>query len=304
MNGEIVGLAYTVATGATLIALAALAWVGPRRALSLLRQLGLYGLFLALFVGVAVQTLAVSVVEKTPYTLAFLSTTDLRTQALLEDGDLRTRYNTDGRLRFIPKDGTETVINLESPYRLDAGPLREVDFKEAFHGKPVAPPAGVAPLSIEGNGDDLRKEVAGLYETAAATVGNPSSIRADLARDASVGFLLLGLVSFLSGLVPLVFRSVDLGGDSLRLVRATSHRSYRGVRGRAIRAGVSGLRDYHFGSARPFANLAVFGLLITLAGVLLGLAREDETRRQAREVFAQARHIRVEGASRKASPPL
>ncbi|RYG24345.1 hypothetical protein EON82_11085, partial [bacterium] len=121
MDGETTRLAYATATGAVLLALAALAWVGPRRAMAILRGAGLYGLFLALFVGVTVQTLAISVVEQTPYTLAFLSTTDLRTQALLEDGDLRTRYNTDGRLRFIPKAGPDQVINLESPYRLDAG---------------------------------------------------------------------------------------------------------------------------------------------------------------------------------------
>ncbi len=294
MDGDFTHLAYVTACGAALLAVGALSFLGGRRTVGLLRRLSLFGLFLALFVGIAVQSLATSMVDSPPYTDLFLSTNDLRTQALMEDDDLRARYNVDSRLRFIPTRGQEQVPNLEAPYSMDAGPLRHLNFPELHHAVPTDPPHGVASLAASGNSSDLRKEIAGLYESADATVGRSSSNRADFAGDASVGFLLLGVVGLLGGMVPLLFRTVALVGDAYRLLRATGSRVYRGARVRAFRAGLSGLAEWQFRNARPFANLAMCGVLVTLAGLLMGLAREDETRRQAQFVFREARHLKID----------
>jgi hypothetical protein len=296
VNSETTHLAYATACGAVLLMLSVLAFVGVRRSVDLIRRLGLMGIFLALFVGIVVQSVSIPLVEAPPYTWVFLSTNDLRTQALFEDADLRTRYNVDSRLRYIPADGRGQVINLEAPFRLDAGPWRTVEFPVLEHAVPVATPPGVMPLGFDGDANQLRKEVDGLYEAAQATTGRFGSPRADLARDASVGLLILGLVGLIGGLVALLVRLLATLRDGLRLFRATSQRAYRGARSRAFRVGFRGLWGWHFQGARPFASLAVFGLLATLAGLLLGLAREDETRRLARSVFREARHMRIDGA--------
>ena len=46
-----------------------------------------------------------------------------------------------------------------------------------------------------------------------------------------------------------------------------------------------------------YGTMAVVGLLIGITGVLLGLAREDETRRRAHEIFRQTRYLKIEGAA-------
>jgi len=295
MEGDFTQLAYVSASGAALLTVGALSFVGARRTVGLLQRLSLFGLFLALFAGITVQSLATSMVDSPPYADLFLSTNDLHIQALMEDDDLRARFNVDPRLRFIPTSGGEQVPNLDAPYSLDAGPLRHLEFPELYHLHPTDPPHGVATLAAFGNSSDLRKEVAGLYESADAAVGRPSSVRADFARDTSVGLLLLGLIGLVGGVIPLLFRVAGLARDAYRLLRATGNRAYRGARVRAFRTGLSGLAQWHFRTARPFVNLATCGLLVTLAGLLMGLAREDETRRHAQFVFREARHLKIDG---------
>ena len=299
MDGGLSHLALAAAVGAALLTLAALAAVGGRRAVRLLRDLGLGGVLLALFVGVAAQSLARSLAETTPYTLLFPATNDLRAQALMEDADLRTRTNVDPRLRYIPTDG-ERVPNLESAYRLPVGPWRTLDFPAVRHATPEVPPKGVAPLG-EGDSEALRSEVAGLYEGARTTDERagvlPDEGAADLARTASVGLIALGLVGLIGGLLPLLLRLLALLWDDLRLLRATAHRSYRGARARARRLGVAALAAHRFADARPFANLAMLGLLTLLGGLVMGFLREEETRRTAHAVFVEARHLRIEGVS-------
>lgn len=296
LNSDLAHLAYVSASGAALLAVGALSFLGARRTVSLVQRLSIFGVFLALFVGIALQGVAASLVDAPPYNLLFRPTDDLRAQALMENDDLRTRYNTDGRLRFIPTHSDAPVINLEAAYHLEEGPFRSLDFPELIHGIPVDPPAGVASVAASWSPKELRQEVAGLYESAESAVGPVDSSRADFARDVSIGFLLLGLIGIVGGIVPLVFRAFGLVWDGKRLLRATSERVYRGVRGRALRSGMAGLAEYHFRPARPFGNLAVCGLLIALAGLLMGLVREDEVRRQSLAVFREARHLRIDVA--------
>lgn len=296
MNGGLSHLALAAAAGAALLALVALAALGGRGAVRLLRDLGLAGVLLALFVGATAESLARSLAEVPPYTSFFPSTVDLRAQALLEDADLRTRTNVDPRLRYIPTGGGEQVPNLEAAYRLPVGPWRTIDLPAVRHSAPEPLPKGVL-AATEGDPAVLRGEVAGLYDDARATVeksgGLPDEGVADLARTASVGLLALGVVGMVAGLLPLLARSVAFLFDDLRLLRATAHRSYKGARSRARRAGAKGLWAYHFGEARPFANLAMLGLLAVLGGVVMGFLREEETRRVAHAVFAEARHLRI-----------
>lgn len=288
------------AVGAALLTLGALAAVGGRRTVRLVRDLGLGGLLLALFVGVATEGLSLSLAEAPPYASFFLSSNDLHTQALMEDADLRARTNVDSRLRYIPSGGLEQVPNLESGYRLEGG-LRAVTLPMLRHAAPVTFPPGVEPLIQIGDPEALRREVAGLYETARTTVGDraPDEGRLDLDRTASVGLLALGLVGLVAGLLPLTFRLLALLGNALRLLGAVRHRSYRRARGRALRTGLGGLAAWHFERARPFASLATFGLLTLLGGVVMGLLREEETRRVAHAVFAEARHLRIEGKGKE-----
>ncbi len=298
MDGGLSHLALAAAVGAALLTLAALAAVGSRGAVRLVRDLGLGGVLLALFIGVAAESLARSLAETAPYTLVFPSTVDLDAQALMEDADLRTRTNVDARLRYISTGGGDRVPNLESAYRLPIGPWRTLDFPAVQHATPEPLPHGVEPLG-EGDPTILRREVAGLYENAKATLersgARPDEGAADLARTASVGLLVLGLVGLVGGLLPLLVRLLRLLADDLRLVRATRHRSYQGARPRARRAGAAALAAHHFADARPFANLATLGLLTLLGGLVMGILREEETRRAAHAVFTEARHLRIEG---------
>ena len=282
------------ALGVALLLLGSLAAVGGARTLRLARGFGFVGALLALFVGVVVESLAPSLVESPPYTLAFLPSSVLRVQALAEDPDLRTRYNVDPRLRYL---GGE-VPNLEAPYARNTG-LRFVKILPVEHASPTPLPAGV----VDQGEEAVDREVDGLYERAVATLadaGRPPVLRRlAFLGAASVGFLGLGVVGFLAGAVPLVGRRLALLGDVARLLGATRHRSYRGARGRAIRAGTAGLAAWHGERARPHLALATFGLLVLLGGVLLGLLREEERRRSAHDVFAQARRLRIEGAARR-----
>lgn len=294
---ELSHLALATAVGAALLTFGALAAVGGRRTVRGVRDLGLGGLALALFAGVAAEGLSIPLAESAPYTTLFLPTVDLRAQALMQDADLRARTNVDPRLRYIPSVGGERVPNLESGYRL-AGPLRTVEIPPLRHAAPTRLPRGVEPFADEGDPAALRREVAGLYDAARETAGPPDEGRADLARTASVGLLLLGLLGLVAGLLPLALRLLALAWDALRLLFATRTEGYRGARGRAVRAGARGLAQWHFGPARPFASLATFGLLALLGGIVMGFLREEEVRRAAHEVFAEARHLRVERGQR------
>lgn len=288
-------LLLAAACGAAFLTIAAAAFVGGRRALGLIREASFVGALLALFVGTAVESLSLSLAEAPPYAWAFLSTDDLHVQALLEDPDLRTRYNVDPRLRYIPAKG-ERVVNLESGFRLASGPFRTVDFAVLQHASPVATPTGVEPVSMDGDSTALRGEVAGLYETA-TSVAPPdatSLTRLDFCRSASVGLSMLGLVLLLAGTIPLLLFALATARDVFGLARMTSGRPYRGARGRAFRLGAAALARWNFRSAGPFATLATFGLLAFLVGIVMGLRREDETRRLAHDVFRAARQIRIE----------
>lgn len=297
MEGELSHLVLAASVGAALLVLGTLAAVGGRRTVGLVRGMGLGGILLALFVGVAIETLSLSLVESPPTTLVLLPTTVLRVQALAEDPDLRTRYNVDPRLRYLPT-GNEQVVDLERPYAYGAG-LRWVKVLPVVHVSPSKTPKGIVTM-----GDDaFGKEVDGLYERAWSTVveaGRAPSFASSRARlgfasAASVGLLAMGLIGLIGGLVPLLSCWIALLADAGRLVRATKHPSYRGVRGRAIRQGAAGLAEWHRDRWRPFASLATFGALTLLGGVLMGLLREEETRRLAHGVFAEARHLRIEG---------
>lgn len=298
MEGELSRLILEAAGGAALLTLGSLAAVGGRRTLSSARGLGLAGPLLALFVGATVDRLSVPLVETAPYTDLFRSAGDLRVQALMEDADLRTRTNVDPRLRYIPI-ASERVPNLESAYRLDAGPLRPLEFPALRHTSPITFPRGVEPRSDHGDPAVLRQEVAGLYEAAQATVGESEDGAVELLRSTSVGFLALGLMGFVAGVLPLAARLIAALYDSLRLVWATREAGYRGARGRAIRLGTAALADWHFRRSRPFVSLATFGTLTLLGGALLGFVREDATRRIAHRTFTEARHLRIEGKGRR-----
>ena len=294
MQGELSHLALMAAVGAALLTLGALAAVGGRRTARLVRDLGLGGLLLALFAGVVAEELSLALAEAAPYTSVFLSSNDLRAQALMEDADLRSRTNVDSRLRYIPTSGIEQVPNLESGYRLEGG-LRTIVIPMLNHAAPVSFPRGVEPLIQEGDPEELRREVAGLYESARAAVRDhtPDEGRLDLDRTASVGLFVLGLVGLIAGLLPLIFRLLTLSRDALRLAWAIRHQSYRRTRGRALRVGVQALAGWHFGAAKPYRSLAIFGVLTMLGGVVMGLLREEETRRVAHAVFAEARYLRI-----------
>lgn len=303
MNGELTHLILTAAVGAALLALAAFVAVGGRRTLHIARGLGLLGLLLALFAGTAVESLSIPLADAAPYNELFLGANDLHIQALMEDPDLRTRYNVDSRLRYIPL-GSPRVINLDAPYTLDVGPIRTLDFTEAQHTERVTYPKGVEPLGLSNDPRDLRAEVGGLYEKARALTGPaPSQERADFARTSSVGFIAIGLVGLVAGLLPLLIRLWALLGDGLRLLRATAQRGYRGARTRAVRAGLPALAQWHFADARGFGAMATSGLLALLLGLLLGVLREEETRRAAHETFAAARHQLVEGGQLEIKGP-
>ena len=298
VDGALSHLALAAAVGAALLSLAALATLGGRRTSRLVRDLGGGGVLLALFAGVATGSLARSLAETAPYTLLFPTTNDLRAQALMEDADLRTRFNVDPRLRYIPSSGPERVPNLESAYRLPVGPWRVLDFPAVRHATRELLPKGVEPTG-DGDATILRREVAGLVESARATVAPtgrlPDEGAADFARAASVGLLALGCAGLVGGGLALLVRLLGLLGDSLRLLRATAHRSYRGARGRARRLGLAALAKHRFADARPYAAQAMLGVLVLLAGLVMGFLREEETRRAAHAVFAEARHLRVEG---------
>lgn len=295
MDGEIAGLTLTAALGAGLLVLGLLAAIGPVRTLKALRGAGLAGALLALFVGTVVQSLARPLVDAPPYTLAFLPTTVLRVQGLAEDPDVRTRYNVDPRLRYLPSRG-ETVVDLEGSYVPDLDGLRRVEVRPVVHASRAAKPAGVVAMDEA----EFGREVDGLYEKAWATLERSERTgaypvgRVEFLGAASVGLLVLGMVGLLAGLVPLLFRLLGAAWDGLRLLRLTASPSYRGVRRRAWRYGFRELMRWHAGEARSFATLATFGLLLGLGGVVLGLLRESKERSLARDVFREAREIRIE----------
>ena len=289
-------LALMAAVGAALLLLGLLAAVGGRRTVAVVRGLGIGGILLAVFVGAAVESLSASLAEAPPYTLALLPTRVLRVQALAEDPDLRTRFNVDSRLRYLPTGG-ERVADLEEAYAYGGG-LRRVEVPPVRHSVARRRPAGLAALGEA----EVEQEVEGLYDRAWETVRDagrepelqPSRDRLAFASTASVGLLVVGFVGLVGGLVPLVGRWLALGYDAARLFRATGHASYRGARGRAVRAGTRGLAAWHGERGRPHLSLAALGGLTILAGFLMGLLREEETRRLAHGVFAEARHLRIE----------
>ena len=296
-------LALMAAVGAGLLLVGSLAAVGGRRTVSLVRGIGLGGVLLAVFVGVTVESLSTSLVESPPYTSVFLPSRALRVQALAEDPDLRTRFNVDPRLRYLPSGG-ERIADLEEAYAYGSG-LRRMEIPPVRHSVAIRRPPVFAAL-----GDaEVEQEVEGLYGRAWATVrdaGRESEFqrprdRLAFATAASVGLLVLGLIGFVGGLVPLIGHGLALGYDATRLIRATGHRSYHGTRGRAIRAGGRGLAAWHGERARPHRSLATVGTLALLAGFLMGLLREEETQRLAHGVFAEARHLKIEAKTKASS---
>ena len=185
-------LLLAAALGATLLLLALSAAVGGIRTLCIIRGVGVAGALLAVFVGIMVESLAASLVDSPPYSLAFLQTTDLRVEALAQDPDLRTRYNADPRLRYLPRIGT--ITDLETVYDHRSG-IRSVWVPPVFHETPVPK----LPSFVTSDATSYGQEVDGLYDRAFSTVetaGRGADIaarmrRADLLGAASVGFLLL-----------------------------------------------------------------------------------------------------------------
>lgn len=292
---DVASLLLSAACGATLLVLCAVAFVGGRKSIPLMREMGGTGLLVALFIGVVADSLSASLAQSPPYTTLFLPTEILRIQGLLEDPDLRTRYNVDPRLRYIPMDGS-TVINLESEYRLEAGPLRRATIPALHHEDPVRRPAGVAPLSPEGDSILLRQEVSGLYAAAAPFAEDPEAeARLRFTRTASVGLWGLGSVLLAAGLLPLIFYCGETVWDLGRLYRATSGSAYRGGRVGALRLGAAALVRWNFRRASSSFSLGTVGLLAALLGGVIGLRHEDETRQRAHDVFQRARLARVEG---------
>lgn len=287
-------LLLAAALGTTLLLLASMAAVGGARTLRIVRQFGFTGVFLALFTGVVVESLAEPLMRTSPYTLVHLPPTVLRFQGLVEDPDLRTRYNVDPRLRYL---GAK-VPDLEVAFVMRNG-IRIVDVPQVRHETPTALPASVVPMGEKAIGE----EVDGLYERALATVeesgrgGKVEALirRADWIGAAGFGLLVLGLVSVLAGAVPLLLGGLSFLGDEGRLIVMTASPEYRGARGRALRHGTGALRAWHRKRTAPHRALATFGLLATLGGLLLGFLREEETRGIAHRVFAQARSIRIDG---------
>lgn len=298
MNGELTSLALATASGAALLVLSSLAAVGARRTLTFVRGVGLFGVFLAFFVGNVLQSLARPLLAARPYTLAFLPPTVLHAQGLAEDPDLRTRYNVDARLRYLPVRGAN-VVDLESEYEPQLQGFRLAVVPPVVHSSPTKLPPRVIAMGEA----EFGKEIDGLYRQAWATVeraGRGPEFRseqrlADFIATASIGFLVLGVVGLLGGLLPLAGRMVATVWDSLRLLRRTSGPGYRGARKRALKFGTRALAHWHFAESRSFASLATFGLLLTLGGAVLGLLHEEESRVLAHAVFREAREIRIEG---------
>lgn len=295
MEGESTHLVLATALGATLLLLGCLAAVGGRRTLGIVRAMGISGLFVALFVGVALETLAPPTIASKPYTLAFLPSTALRAEGLAQDPDLRTRYNVDPRLRYLGG----SVANLESDYAPDLGPLRRLEVPPVVHSTPRPLPKGVVAMGEA----EFGKEVDGLYERAWASVDRtelaPAAERTAFLGTASVGFLLLGLVGLLAGILSLLLRGLSALRDHLRLLWMTADGRYQGVRARALRLGSRELLRWHLRESRPFVSLLTFGLLVALGGALLGLLREEETRSLAHAVFREARDVRFKDALKR-----
>ena len=286
-------LFLAAALGATLLLLASLAAVGGGRTLRIVRQFGFAGALLALFTGVVVESLAEPLMRTAPYTLIHLPATILRFQGLAEDPELRTRYNVDPRLRYLG----EKVPNLEAPFVVSSG-LRSVTVPPVHHSVPTPLPSNV----VEADETEMGQEADGLYRRALATVEGTErdgsiaarSRKADWIGAAGVGFLVLGVVGILAGTVPLLLGAAAFLGDTGRLLFATARPEYRGGRGKALWRGTGALRAWHRERAKPHRALATFGLLATLGGLLLGFLREEETRRIAHDVFAEARTVRIE----------
>lgn len=287
-------VALMAALGAGLLVLGSLAAVGGKRTVVLARGLGWGGVLLSLFIGAAFESLSKPIVESPSYAIAFLPPRILRVQALAMDPDLRTRYNLDPRLRYLPPRG-ERIVDLEAAYITRSG-LRDVAQAPVRHTTVEHRPEGMT----AGSAEEVEQEVEGLYEMAWRSVSHegfePAEERLGYVSATSVGFLVLGLVGLGAGCIPLIGRAFLLVYDVLRLGRGTSHHSYESVRTRAFLTGARGLWDWHAERARPHVSLAVFGLLTFLGGFLMGLLREEETRSLAYEVFSAARYARIEGA--------
>lgn len=294
MEGDLTHLALATALGtAVLVALGLLIGRKPQRAGG-----GLALVFVGLLVGQVLESIA-------PPAVLGLSDDDLRVAALMDDADLRNRFNVDGRLRFIPTEGSETIVNLESGYRIDA-PLRTVDFGPVRHETYSPSPRSIEQKVDNGDYPKLRGEVAGLYRTSQARVVadgrfvpnlRPLAARSEATGPAAYAFLLIGVVTLVVALGWSVVLLYRWRRDVARLGRMAEAEGYAGGKREAMRQGSPALKRLHFG---PAARLPVFwsvGAGMSVAGLLAGIAHEHAEQTLALETFRAARFLRVDLAA-------